>query len=569
MMRLLMPFFTALVVAIVTTFAMVTVSSTAVPLVEDPSGFPVVAIASAKGDQGSGREKEDESSGLHAGQLAVIRPIRNSKATAISRLRQRAESRKETVMSSLAGARPNILWYCTDQQRFDTIGALGNEFVHTPTLDKLVGQGVAFTRTYCQSPICTPSRSSFMTGLYPARLRNTRNGNATFPDQPPLISKLIAEAGYDCGMIGKFHLQSSGRRTEPRLDDGFRYWKFSHAPRDDWPEGEHDYADWVRAQGGDLNALREQPGNVPTEFHQTTWATERALEFLGETSDPSQPWMLNINIYDPHPPFVPPASYAERFDPDSMPGPHYRDGDRTTQAKLKEADFQGEVRSPEEHDAKTAQARYYAMVAQIDDQFARILDALETSGQAENTVIMFTSDHGETLGDHGLMFKGCRFYEGLVRVPLIVSWPGQFQEDVKSPALVELLDLSATLLDLAGVDVPEIHQGKSLLPILTGNASPESHRDFVRCEYFDALAPEFTGGTGAFATMHRTDRYKLSVYHSLGTGELYDLEADPWEHTDLWDDPDHREIRDRLVFESFNAHVNLTTDVGSERIAPM
>ena len=123
--------------------------------------------------------------------------------------------------------RPNILWYCTDQQRFDTIGALGNPYVQTPTLDRLVETGTAFTHAFCQSPICTPSRSSFMTGMYPSRVHNCRNGNASFRNHPPLISKLIADRGYDCGMIGKFHLQSSGHRTEPRLDDGYRYWKFS------------------------------------------------------------------------------------------------------------------------------------------------------------------------------------------------------------------------------------------------------------------------------------------------------------------------------------------------------
>ena len=133
--------------------------------------------------------------------------------------------------------RPNILWYCTDQQRFDTIGALGNSHVQTPTIDELVKNGVSFTNVYCQSPICTPSRASIMTGLYPSRTRNTRNGNDTFPSDVPLISKLIADSGYNCGLIGKFHLVSAGRRPEPRLDDGFDYWQHSHAPRDDWPAG--------------------------------------------------------------------------------------------------------------------------------------------------------------------------------------------------------------------------------------------------------------------------------------------------------------------------------------------
>jgi len=177
--------------------------------------------------------------------------------------------------------RPNILWYCTDQQRFDTIGALGNPYVQTATIDRLVRAGVAFTNTYCQSPICTPSRSSFMTGLYPARVHNTRNGNESFPDWPPVITKLIADSGYDCGLVGKFHLQSAGHRTEPRIDDGFRYWKFSHAPRDDWKHGHH-YSEWVRARGGDLGSILQENNFVPPEFHQTTWASDMAIEFIEE-----------------------------------------------------------------------------------------------------------------------------------------------------------------------------------------------------------------------------------------------------------------------------------------------
>jgi len=478
---------------------------------------------------------------------------------------------------------PNILWICTDQQRFDTIHSLGNEYIRTPTVDGLVENGVTFTHAHCQSPICTPSRSSFMTGLYPSRLHNTRNGNGNFPSEAPaLVSKLIADAGYDCGLIGKFHLLSSGKRSEPRLDDGFSSWQFSHAPRDDWPAGEHDYADWVRAQGADLNAMRETEERVPAELHQTTWAAQRAIEFIEKRSHghdddeiAAQPWMLNINLYDPHPPFIPPKAYADRYDPATMPGPHYRDSDVETQAKLANADYQDKVRTPEGHRAHEAQARYYAMIELIDDQLARLLKALDASGQRENTVIVFTSDHGEALGDHGLMYKGCRFYEGLVRVPLIFEAHSKWglQTGLKSDALVELLDLSATLLELAGVEQPPTHQGHSLLPIMRGAVPADELRDFVRCEYFDALASEFTGGNGAYATMHRTRTHKLSVYHSIEghVGELYDMEADPWEHNNLWDSPDAKvqALKNRMILDSFNAHVNLTTDVGGERIAPM
>ena len=467
-------------------------------------------------------------------------------------------------------SRPNILFYCTDQQRFDTIGALGNPHVKTSRIDQLIGEGTAFTHAYCQSPICTPSRSSFMTGMYPSRVHNTRNGNDTWPkDAPPLISKLLADSGYTCGNIGKFHLTSSGRRTEPRLDDGYSYWKFSHAPRDDWEEG-HDYAEWVRDKGGDLDSLRESPDNVPPEYHQTTWATDRSIEFISQNHE--SPWFLTVNIYDPHPPFVPPKVYADQFKPEDMPGAHNLSSDRETHEYLSGVDFQlrsKDYRDPEEWDAREEQALYYAMIAQIDDQFARLLDALEESGQKDNTLIVFSSDHGESLGDHGLILKGCRFYEGLVRVPLIFSLPGVIKENLQADGLVELIDMSATILDYAGLELPDYFQGKSLRPFLEGSASGNQIRKSVRCEYFDALSTHFTGGNGSFATMYRRDQYKLCVYHGLNVGELYDLSDDPWEHKNLWDSEDHQALKHQLICESFDQHVLLTTDVGSKRIAPM
>lgn len=463
--------------------------------------------------------------------------------------------------------RPNILWYCTDQQRFDTIGALGNPYVQTNTIDRLVRDGVAFTRAYCQSPICTPSRSSFMTGLYPSRVHNTRNGNETFPDWPPLITKLIADSGYDCGLVGKFHLQSAGHRTEPRLDDGFRYWRFSHAPRDDWEKGHH-YAEWVRERGGDLKEMLERDNFVRPEFHQTTWASDMAIEFI-EDRPSDAPWLLNVNIYDPHPPFIPPPEYAERFDPQAMPGPHFRESDLAQQARLSDVDFQGTAAHPDTFDGKKIQALYYAMIAQIDDQFARIIEALDRTGQRENTVIIFTSDHGEALGDHGQLLKGCRFYEGLIHVPLIISWPRAFKTDHRAEGLVELLDLTSTLIALAGLEQPAYMQGRSLLPVLTGEVSGDVLRNAIRCEYFDGQDAFHTGGRGTWATLFMDGRYKLSMYHDVSKGELYDLKEDPWEHIDLFDSPKHLAIRDRLIRQSFDAHVMLTTDVGSSRIAPM
>lgn len=463
--------------------------------------------------------------------------------------------------------RPNILWYCTDQQRFDTIGALGNPHVRTPTIDALVQQGVSFTHAYCQSPICTPSRSSFMTGLYPSRLHNTRNGNDTFPTWPPLITRLIADSGYECGLVGKFHLVSAGRRPEPRLDDGFDLWQHSHAPRDDWPEGTHDYADWVRNQGRSLDEMRLSEDRVDPQLHQTKWASDRAIEFIERSH--AEPWLLNINVYDPHPPFIPPKSYAEQIDPQSLPGPHLHGGDLATQEKLASVDFQGGADLTDADEGRRIQALYYAMIAQIDDQFSRILQVLDATGQRDNTVVIFTSDHGEMLGDHGLVQKGCRFYEGLVRVPLIFSWPERFITDRRCSGLVELLDLSATILQLAEVPIPAYHQGMGLTDVLTGERSGDQLRTSVRSEYFDALDEAFVGGNASFATMYRTPRHKLCLYHDAELGELYDLEKDPWEHDDLYENAEYRDVRNELILKSFHSHVVLTTDVGSPRIAPM
>ena len=481
---------------------------------------------------------------------------------------------------------PNILWICTDQQRYDTIGALGNPYVSTPNIDRLVNDGVAFTHAFCQSPICTPSRASFLTGMYPSTVHVNGNGNEYFPNRPPLVTRMLAEAGYDCGLIGKLHLASAYGRVERRVNDGYRYWQYSHAPRDDWQKG-HDYADWVRAKGYILGELTKKVEGVPAELHQTTWCAEKTIDFIREDRD--TPWLASVNIYDPHPPFNPPQSYREMFNPAEMPGPLFRETDLEQQKRLGAVDFQSRGRSPEkldiknpivpqsprssptadadsvsERDAKSLQAAYYAMIKLIDNQVGRILETLEETGQREQTVILFTSDHGEMLGDHGLIQKGCRFYEGLVRVPLIFSWPGHFESGVKSDELVELLDIAPTLLELAGLTVPDRMQGKSLLPILQGKAPDDHHRDFVRCEYYDAVdLPD-----GTFATMYRDRSHKLVVYHGHQHGELYDLEADPDEFENLWDEPGSQGLKLDLMKRSYDSSM-LAMDRGPRRVGPI
>lgn len=483
----------------------------------------------------------------------------------------------------MAHQRPNILWYCTDQQRFDTIGALGNPHIRTPNLDRFVAEGTAFTHAYCQSPICTPSRASFLTGMYPSRVHNPRNGNGWAHREVAanLVTRQLAEAGYDGGLVGKLHLAGAFNGREPRVNDGYRYFKYSHAPRNDWPLDQHDYAAWVQAQGVDpysvllhnfdrrhlTGALMEptpEQDNTPPEVHQTTWGTEASVEFITQPRPADQPWFLSVNVYDPHPPFNPPWEYYRRYDPDALPGPYFRPTDLEHQGRLTASgiDFQSESQPPEDFEGKKLQAAYYAMIEQIDDQFGRLLDALEASGQADRTIVIFTSDHGESAGDYGLTQKGCRFFDGLSRVPLIWRLPRQIQAGLRSDALVELTDIAPTLLEYAGLPVPEAMQGQTLRPILSGDAPPDTHRDFVRCEYLDAVdKPDHT-----FATMYRDRRWKLNVYHGHGIGELFDMEADPQEHDSLWDSPEHRDIKLDLMQRSFDATV-LAADPGPPRVS--
>jgi arylsulfatase A-like enzyme len=460
--------------------------------------------------------------------------------------------------------RPNILWICTDQQRYDTIGALGNGHVHTPNLDRLVAEGVAFTHAFCQSPICTPSRASFLTGMYPSSVHACTNGNDVWAGAAPLISRLLADAGYDTGLAGKLHLAGAQGRIEPRGDDGYRVFEWSHHPENNWPEG-HAYADWLRARDYDPDRVHSHPEELPVELHQTMWCAERAMAFMEEAGD--RPWLMSVNPFDPHAPFDPPGEMLRRFDPEALTDPLFRESDLESQARLA-ADFQNPARRPDEFDARQVKAAYYAMIELIDMAVGRVVERLERLGQRERTIVIFTSDHGEMLGDHGLLLKGCRFYEGLVRVPLIISWPGHIRAGLRSDALVELTDLMPTLLEACGLSIPERVQGRSLLLILTGQADAHRHRDFVRCEYYRALNPGAPGRRfeGSYATMIRDRHHKLVTYHGHDVGELFDLDQDPGEFNNLWDDPAFGDVRFSLLKRSFDA-LTFAVDIGPKQVA--
>ncbi len=384
-----------------------------------------------------------------------------------------------------------------------------------------------------------------------------RNGNGAFPSSPPLVTKLVADAGYVCGNVGRLHLASAWNGSEARTDDGYSYFAYSHKPSQ---HGGYDYAAWIKSRGGLLDALTSSAGGVPSRLHQTTWCVGRAIEFIDRNRD--RPWMLTVNPFDPHPPFDPPADYVDMFDADAMPRPHIRETDLDAQAKLARSISGrrpgGRTAAAMRSDCtKTeAAAGYLLRHDSVDRRPDRLLGHLKAASLAKTTLVIFTSDHG-------LLLKGCHFYEGLARVTLVLCGPGVVSAGHRSDAHVKLTDLAPTILEHCGVKITSAKHGRSLAPIMRGDTDPSVHRDHVRCEYFDAVdMPDKTS-----ATMFRNARYKLVVYHNHDLGELFDLSRDPWEFHNLWDSADHHSIKSDLIRRSFNSTV-AAFDKGPDRIAP-
>lgn len=461
--------------------------------------------------------------------------------------------------------KPNFLWICTDQQRFDTIRGLGNENINTPNLDRLLDEGVSFDRTYCQSPVCTPSRASFLTGRYPRTTRTTRNGNDHFADDEILVPHILSENGYQCGLIGKLHLSAADGRTEvlPK-HHGYDMVKWCHGPRDGWGD-DSAYQVWLRSQGVSWETdYQGKEGGIDPQYHQTTWCANEAIDFMDAHED--TPWMLSINIFDPHHPFDPPTEYKNKYPVDDMPLPKWKEGELDNKPLIQRQDYENggqsglgpSCKNLSDLEIKNYISDYYAMVELIDDQVGRLIDHLEERGTRDNTIIIFHSDHGEMLGDHGQILKGGHFYEELVHVPLIISCPTKIAQDIRSQALVELVDLAPTILELAGLDIPHAMQGSSLANILVGKAEPDVHKTSVYCEYYNALP---AAHKGVFATMYFDGRYKLTIFHGQEIGELYDFKTDPDEFDNKWDDPSYQLLKCDLILANFAQSVSTVDPV--------
>ena len=473
--------------------------------------------------------------------------------------------------------RPNILFICTDQQRGDSLGCTGAGWAVTPNLDRLAEQGALWRNCYVQNPVCSPSRASLFTGKYPSNHGLYANG-VPLPAHQKMFTRTLADAGYDCGMIGKQHLAPCDTwRTEPRRDDGYRVFEWAHGPNH--RALENDYHRWLRAnhptiyqdifpdKGANENteySNRARTGtpidHVPKEAHYSHWVAERAIDFMA-TDRTDQPFFLMANFFDPHHSFGAPKEFRDQIDADAIPEP------KTTENELDQKpaphrdystksyggtapgfqDYTGE-------EIKEIRAQYWAMIALIDYEVGRILSALETAGLGDNTMVVFTSDHGEMLGNHQQLLKGPQLYDDLVRVPLIIKWPQHVPANSAFDDLVQWIDLPATLLDAASCARSTSGQGTSLMPAMRG--TEYQARPFAITEFRDS---GFPGDPALMTTMIRHADWKLIIWHGPPTsalardGELYNLKDDPDELDNLYHNPAFYDQRQAMKRHMLNA----------------
>lgn len=449
--------------------------------------------------------------------------------------------------------RPNILVLCTDQQRYDALGVTSQGVYRTPTIDYLAGQGVLFRNCYAQSTVCAPARASLATGKYLHSHGLWANG-VELPVTEPIFTRLLAQSGYRCGWIGKRHLGPAwGGRTEVKRDDGISDMFWSHDPRH--PSAENAFHHWLQrehpalfeaARNGELLNGHDDPelsgfDCLPAEASYNRWVSTTARDVLAQYQRYQKPWFLWVNFFDPHHPFYAPEEFLSLYPLESVafqPAPDrelVEQPDALRHMRLS-ANAAG-ARSYDDYDAKGLREvirAYRAMVSHVDHEIGRILEAID--GPNKNTVTVFLSDHGEMLGEHGLLLKGPAMYEGAVKVPFIISWPEHIATGLATESLVQHIDLPATLLEVAGQVSGDkaFGQGSSILDLAKGVC--ETIRNWAISEYRDSGRPS---EPFVSCTMLREDDRKIIVYHSDASGrdrrkcQVFNLVDDPGEVRNL------------------------------------
>ena len=424
---------------------------------------------------------------------------------------------------------PNIILICVDQWRGDCLSIAGHPAVETPHLDYLANRGVRFIRAHTAVASCIAARAALFTGL-----SQRSHGRVGYEDgvewrYPVTLAGELGKGGYQTVAVGKMHVHPQRNHVgfhEVVLHDGMLHHYRTGR--------QSDYETWVRRECGpdcglfdhglEANSWVARPWHLPEYTHPTYWAVSRATEFL-ERRDPTRPFFLFLSFVAPHPPYVPPACYMDPYLQQDLPAPPV--GDWGGKFPLDPArgrwDHRTRFARLDERAQHRAQAGYYGLMTQIDHQVGRLLEKLGDHGLTENTLLVFVSDHGELMGDHLFRHKTLP-YAGSVHVPLIVSCHKGDLVSARPPSgqLVELRDIMPTLLDFAGLPIPESVEGKSLAPIVRGNDA--SVRTHLHGEHtLDALSSHYV----------HDGRFKYAWFSQTGMEQLFDTIEDPQELHDL------------------------------------
>ena len=456
--------------------------------------------------------------------------------------------------AATAQQRPNVLFITVDDLNND-LGAYGHPLVQSPSIDRLASEGMRFDAAYAQYPVCSPSRSSFLTGLYPQQTGVIANGPhfREFVPEVVTLPEFFAQHGYFTARVGKiFHYDVPASIGTDGLDDP-QSWNERRNPMGiDFDYGaEVNSINPEMAIGATLSWL-SVPGDGSR--HTDALVTDAAIDLL-ETHHPERtgrPLFLAVGYFRPHTPFVAPASYFAMYPPDEIEAPPEFAADRADIPIAALADRPGQLQMTEAQKIAAIQG-YYASISYVDAQIGRLLRALDAAALRDNTVVVLLSDHGYHLGAHGLWQKGDLF-EGSARVPLILSVPDLsgtvYVRGESTTSLTELVDLYPTLAELAGLDIPAQVAGISLVSVLRNPAT--SVRESA---YTIALSrggwdrPEWQHEDVMGETV-RTERYRYTEWAEGTMGvELYDYHADPAELTNVANEPGHLVARERLAEE--------------------
>ncbi len=476
---------------------------------------------------------------------------------------------------------PNVLFIMTDQQRWDTIAASGNELIQTPNLDRLAAGGANFTRFYTAAFPCSPSRATLISGRYPHSHGVWTNDTLLEPSVRTL-GEISRDAGYDTAWIGKWHLggrmygESSAFRCsvgddgitrescpleQPLGEDapqhGFEHWVggFTHYQRYLSDLGLIEPRPGKRIRGNHQTVAEDGHSVIPEEHFMSAFLAKEAISFLEAPERAQRPFTCCLSLYGPHLPITPPEPWDAMYDRGAIPLPGNLNDDLREKPWRNQRGNRHWMREQwSDDDYRDIIARYWGYCSYIDQWVGRVLDTLQARGLADNTIVIFTSDHGEMVGSHGFIYKGAYMYDGVQRVPFIVRAPGVVPAGLQTDALGSSVDLLPTLTEMMGVDAPPETQGRSMVPMLSGRAA--TGRDTTITE----INSQALG-----IVMARDDRYKFCYnWKPRQVDELYDMQADPLEMHNLAADGEH----EALVAQKREGVLAWMREVGHPLLAP-